>query len=104
MLTAPTLPLLVPVPLGNPLHPLMVWARENEIASLKEMAERLGVSKSRLSQIVARKNRPNAELLLKIVRETSLPIEVLLDLTPAEIRAGVRAGWEKSKRRPRRAK
>lgn len=68
---------------------------------MQALAEHLDVSHPRMSQIVTRKHRPAPELALKISRVTGVPLEDLFGLTAAEIRAGVRAGWE---RKPKLAK
>lgn len=91
---------------SNPNHPLLLWARENGVVSLTDLASRLDVSKPRLSQILARKNRPSTDLALRMARVASIRLEDLVELTPTEIRAGVRAGWERKpskRRKPRRA-
>lgn len=86
---------------GNPNHPLLRWGRDNGHTSVTALADALGISRPRLSQIVTRKHRPAPALAVKIIRITGLAYEELAELTPAEIRAGVRAGWEK---KPKRAK
>ena len=94
-------PSRVPEEPGNPNHPLLKWGRENGYESITALADLLGVSRPRLSQIVTRRHRPAADLVMKIVRATGLEFEGILELTPAEIRAGVSAGWAK-KPKPRR--
>lgn len=99
----------VPKPVtANPDHPLIIWGRENGRPTVTALADLLDVSGPRLSQIVTRRYRPSADLLVKMNRVTGVPFEHLLDLTPAEVRAGIRAGWEKKPlkkpKRRRRAK
>lgn len=94
----------VPEAPANPNHPLLRWGRENGHPSVTALAELLNVSRTRLSQIVTRKHRPHTTLALTIARVTGLPFEQLLELTPAEVRAGVRAGWERKARAKRPAK
>ena len=85
-------------PLDNPHHPLIAWGRKHGLPTVSAMAGKLGISQPRLSQIILRKHRPSAELALTITEATNIPLRDLLRLTPSEKRAGITAGWAKSKR------
>lgn len=93
----------------NPLHPLVRWAKDNDVKSINRLAALLGISGPRLSQILTRKHRPSTELALQINRTTKIPLEALLEMTPAELNAKppVIAGWRTKRpkrRKPGRAK
>lgn len=89
----------VPPPSTNPHHPLMLWGRRNDLPTISAIAERLGVSQPRLSQIINRKHRPTPELALRIIEQTGIDYRALVELTGAEKRAGVVATWKRKRRK-----
>jgi len=67
----------------NPHHPLAVWLRDRDM-TLREAGKRWGVSHAALSLILTRKHRPRWSLVVKISKDTRIPVMDLLDRTPAE--------------------
>lgn len=89
-------------PVDNPYHPLWKWSIAHGIKTVSELAAKLDIKRSSLSQILSRRHRPSAPVAWKLMKETGLGLEELLEPTAAEIRAGVKATYGKAKRRRRK--
>ena len=81
----------------NPHHPLLAWGRRHGFPTVTSLAKELEVSQPRLSAIVNRRHRPSGELALRIHKLAGIESRQLFDLTPAEVKAGVKRGWKRVK-------
>lgn len=56
------------------IHPMKSWRRANDRMTLAELAAKVGVTPSHLSEIENGKNEPSLELAVRLSRETGIEV------------------------------